>query len=84
LIATKKLSFQDSVGVLAQYSLVNNTEGISNFFIHAVVHEWSLYNIVDDETKEQLCERAICIVAESIPPTKDAGDMQARVSSRRM
>jgi tetratricopeptide (TPR) repeat protein len=76
-IAEDVLSFKDSVGVLAQYSLVNNTEGISNFSIHAVVHEWSLYNIVDDETKEQLCERAICIVAESIPPTKDAGDMQA-------
>jgi tetratricopeptide (TPR) repeat protein len=77
LIATNKLSFQDSVGVLAQYSLVNKTEGMSSFSIHAVVHEWSLYNIVDDGAREQLCVRAIRMVAKSIPSPKDAGDLQA-------
>jgi tetratricopeptide (TPR) repeat protein len=76
LIATNKLSFQDSVGVLAQYSLVNKTEGISRFSIHAVVHEWSLYNIVDDGAREQLCVRAIRMVAKSIPSSKDAGHLQ--------
>jgi tetratricopeptide (TPR) repeat protein len=76
-IAGDELSFKDSVGVLVQYSLINKSEGTGSFSIHAVVHDWSLYNIVDDQTKEQLCVRAICIVAESIPPTKDAGDMQA-------
>jgi tetratricopeptide (TPR) repeat protein len=77
LIATDKLSFQDSVGVLAQYSLVNKTEGMSSFSIHAVVHEWSLYNIVDDRAREQLCVRAIRMVAKSIPSSKGAGDLQA-------
>jgi len=77
LIATNKLSFQDSVGVLAQYSLVNKTEGMSSFSIHAVVHEWSLYNIVDDRAREQLCVRAIRMVARSISSSKDAGDLQA-------
>lgn len=52
-IATNKLSFHDSVGVLTQYSLLNNIEGASNFSIHAVVHEWSLYNIVDDQAREK-------------------------------
>jgi tetratricopeptide (TPR) repeat protein len=77
LIATNKLSFQDSVGVLAQYSLVNKTEGMGNFSIHAVVHEWSLYNIVDDQARERLCVRAICMVAENIPSSKDPGDLHA-------
>jgi tetratricopeptide (TPR) repeat protein len=77
LIATNKLSFQDSVGVLAQYSLVNKTEGMSSFSIHAVVHEWSLYNIVDDGAREQLCVRAIRMVAKSIPSLRDSGDLQA-------
>jgi hypothetical protein len=36
-IATDELSFQDSV---AQYSLVDNTEGTDGFSIHAVVHDW--------------------------------------------
>jgi tetratricopeptide (TPR) repeat protein len=76
-IAGDELSFKDSVGVLVQYSLVNQSEGTGSFSIHAVVHDWSLYNIVDDQTKEQLCVRAIRIVAESIPPTKGAGDMRA-------
>jgi tetratricopeptide (TPR) repeat protein len=77
LIATDKLSFQDSVGVLAQYSLVNKTEGASNFTIHAVVHDWSLYNIVDDEDRERLCVRAIRMVSKSIPSSNDSGDLQA-------
>jgi tetratricopeptide (TPR) repeat protein len=76
-IAGDELSFRDSIGVLVQYSLVNQSEGTGSFSIHAVVHDWSLYNIVDHQTKEQLCMRAIRMVAESIPPTKDAGDMRA-------
>jgi tetratricopeptide (TPR) repeat protein len=76
-IATDELSFQDSVGVLAQYSLVNNNEGAGNFSIHAVVHDWSLYNIVDDQARERLCVRAIRIVVGSIPLTKGAGDLRA-------
>jgi hypothetical protein len=76
-IATDDFSFQDSVGVLAQYSLVNNTEGMGYFSIHAVVHDWSLYNIVDDQARERLCVQAIRMVAESIPPSKDLGDLQA-------
>jgi hypothetical protein len=77
LIATNKLSFQDSVGVLAQYSLVNKTDGMSSFSIHAVVHEWSLYNIVNDRAREQLCVQAIRMVAKCVPSLKDAGDLQA-------
>jgi tetratricopeptide (TPR) repeat protein len=77
LIATNKLSFQDSVGVLAQYSLVNKTEGMSSFSIHAVVHEWSLYNIIDDQARKRLCVQAIRMVVENIPKSKDADDYQA-------
>jgi tetratricopeptide (TPR) repeat protein len=76
-IAGDELSFKDSVGVLVQYSLVNRSEGTGSLSIHAVVHDWSLYNVIDDPTKGQLCVRAIRIVAESIPPTKNAGDMPA-------
>jgi hypothetical protein len=76
LLATDGLSFQDSVGVLAQYSLVSNAEGTGEFSIHAVVHDWSLYNITDDQAREQLCVRAICMVAESIPSSEDPGDLQ--------
>lgn len=77
LMATNKLSFQDSVGVLAQYSLVNNTEGAGNFSIHAVVHDWSLYNIVDDQAREQLCAQAVRMVAASMPSSNDASGLQA-------
>jgi tetratricopeptide (TPR) repeat protein len=76
LIATNKLSFQDSVGVLAQYSLINNMERTGSFSIHAVVHDWSLYNIIDDAAREKLCVQAIRMVAESIPSTKYAFDKQ--------
>jgi tetratricopeptide (TPR) repeat protein len=76
-IATDELSFEDSVGVLAQYSLINNTEERSSFSIHAVVHEWSLHNIFEDQAKERLCIQAIRMVVESITSSKDPGDLQA-------
>jgi tetratricopeptide (TPR) repeat protein len=63
--------------VLAQYSLVKNTEGTCEFSVHAVVHNWSLYNIFDDQAREQLCVRAIRMVAESIPSSEDPDDLQA-------
>jgi tetratricopeptide (TPR) repeat protein len=72
-----KLSFRHAAGVLSQYSLVNNTEGTGSFSIHAVVHEWSLYNIADDQGRERLCVRAIRMVAESTPKTQDASNFQA-------
>jgi tetratricopeptide (TPR) repeat protein len=76
-IATDELSFEDSVGVLAQYSLVNNIEERSSFSIHAVVHEWSLHNIINDQARERLCIKAIRMVAKSIPSSNDLGDLQA-------
>jgi tetratricopeptide (TPR) repeat protein len=75
-LAIDELSFQDAVGVLAQYSLVDKTEETSSFSIHAVVHDWCLYNIVDDQARERLAVQAIRIVAESIPPSNDIDDLQ--------
>ena len=66
-LVADELSFLDAVGVLAEYSLVNSMEDTGRFSIHAVVHEWSLYNIADDETRERLCVRAIRMVAASVP-----------------
>lgn len=43
-IDVDELSFQDSLGVLARYSLIGNTERTGSFFVHVVVHDWSLYN----------------------------------------
>jgi hypothetical protein len=62
--------------VLAQHSFVNNAEGTGEFSIHSVVHDWSLYNIIDDQAREQLCVRAIRMVAESISSSEDPGDLQ--------
>jgi len=90
-IITDNLSFQDSVGVLAQHSLVDNSKGTGKFSINTVVHDWSLYNIVDDQAREQLCRQAIRMIAESIPSSKDSGNLQmaqkllphARVAAKR-
>jgi hypothetical protein len=76
-LAKDELSFLDAIGVLAEYSLVNITEGTASFSIHAVVHNWSLYNIIDDHVRERLCIRAMRMVAESIPQSDDLVDLQA-------
>ncbi|KAK3613247.1 hypothetical protein LTR56_027995 [Elasticomyces elasticus] len=66
-----ELSFQDSLGVLAQYSLINATAGGSGFSIHLVVHNWSLHNIAVREAREVLCARAIRMVAKKVPSSED-------------
>ena len=75
LIFSSELSFQDSLGVLAQYSLVNGDEGGARCSIHPVVHEWSFHNIVDNAARAALCVRAIYIVAKSIPLSKSTYDL---------
>jgi tetratricopeptide (TPR) repeat protein len=76
-IALDELSFQDSVGVLEQYSLVNNSGETGRLSIHTVLHSWSLYNIVDERARERLCVRALRMIAESIPSSSDPDDLQA-------
>jgi tetratricopeptide (TPR) repeat protein len=76
-LVADELSFLDAVGVLAEYSLVNSMDDPGRFSIHAVVHEWSLYNIADDETRERLCVRAIRMVAASVPSSTVAIGLQA-------
>lgn len=76
-LVADELAFLDAVGVLAEYSLVNSMEDTGRFSIHAVVHEWSLYNIADDGSRERLCMRAIRMVAASVPPTSVAIGLQA-------
>ena len=76
-LARDKLSFRNAVGVLARYSLISNMEDTGRFSIHAVVHDWSLYNLFDDEYRERLCVRAIRMVAESVPSSQDADSLQA-------
>lgn len=62
--------------MLAQYSLVNKTERTGSFSIRAVVHELSLHIILDDRARERLCLRAIRMVAEGVPLSKYAGELQ--------
>jgi tetratricopeptide (TPR) repeat protein len=75
-LVTDELLFLDAVGVLAEYSLVNSMKDKDRFSIHSVVHEWSLYNITDDKTRERLCVRAIRMVAASVPPSSVAMGLQ--------
>ncbi|KAK4898802.1 hypothetical protein LTR49_027737 [Elasticomyces elasticus] len=70
-IAMDELSFQDSLGVLVQYSLIDATTGGSSFSIHPVVHNCSLHNIAVRETRELLCSRAIRMVAKKVPSSED-------------
>ncbi|KAK3614910.1 hypothetical protein LTR22_027630 [Elasticomyces elasticus] len=65
--APDKLSFWDSLHILAQYSLISATGSSNNFAIHPVVHDWSLHNITDQATKGQLSATAIWAIADCVP-----------------
>ena len=73
-IAAEELSFQHSLSVLYQYSLVVS-KAEQGFSIHPVVHTWCLHNIAQMEAKEQLCGRAIGIVAGMAPSSTSADKM---------
>lgn len=70
-IAIDELTFEDSLSVLTQYSLINAVDGTASFSIHPVLHEWSLHNVPDQTTREQLCSRAIRMIAKRIPASED-------------
>lgn len=71
--ATDEPAFQDSLGVLAQYFLVNAIDGSAGFSIHPVMHRWTLHRIVDNKAREALCARAIRIVARRVPLVSGTG-----------
>ena len=73
--ATSELSFQDSLGILAQYSLINASIGGASFSIHPVVHNWSLHNITDREVRGRLCAKAIRMVAKRVPRSGGPGSL---------
>ncbi|KAK4895985.1 hypothetical protein LTR49_028208, partial [Elasticomyces elasticus] len=79
--APDKLSFWDSLHILAQYSLISATGSSNSFAIHPVVHDWSLHNIIDQAMKEQLSAIAIRAVAKCIP---QSGSANEHLTARRL
>ncbi|KAK5738256.1 hypothetical protein LTR17_006133 [Elasticomyces elasticus] len=79
--APDKLSFWDSLHILAQYSLVSATGSSNSFAIHPVVHDWSLHNITDQTMKEQLSATAIRAIAKCIP---QSGSADEHLTARRL
>ncbi|KAK3650355.1 hypothetical protein LTR56_006331 [Elasticomyces elasticus] len=67
IIATDELKFRDSLAVLCDYSLVVADDEGTGFSIHPVVHAWCLHNATRAERREQLCDRALLLVAAMIP-----------------
>ncbi|KAK5704854.1 hypothetical protein LTR97_001963 [Elasticomyces elasticus] len=73
MIATDKLAFRNSLGVLANYSLITaHVEG-TGFSIHPVVHAWCLHTVARAGRLEQLCDRALVLVVRMIPSEADGG-----------
>ncbi|KAK4902524.1 hypothetical protein LTR27_000461 [Elasticomyces elasticus] len=70
MIATDKLAFRNSLGVLANYSLViADIEG-TGFSIHPVVHAWCLHTVTRAGMRKQLCAQAIVLVVHMIIQTQ--------------
>ncbi|KAK5725106.1 hypothetical protein LTR17_013219 [Elasticomyces elasticus] len=68
-----KLSFRDSLHILAQYSLISATGGSDSFAIHPVVHDWSLHNTTDQAMKAQLSTTAVWAIANCVLLSENAG-----------
>ena len=75
IVGIDELSFNDSLGVLGQYSLVSATEETARSAIHPVVHSWILHNMVDAEVRQTLCVSAIRIVASNVPQVTGYSDI---------
>ena len=61
------LSFRHSLGILSNYSLVDEAPNNGGYQIHPVLHTWCLHNFTDAEEIRQLCGLALRMVALAVP-----------------
>jgi hypothetical protein len=79
-IASNELEFIKTIGLLHNYSLIEDVQGLGSFATHPVVYRWAYYFQVDD-SRLQLAQLAVIVVgwAALYSSSRDYSTLQHRL-----
>ena len=65
-IASDELEFTKAIGLLRNYSLIENVQGPGSYATHPVVHRWAYY-FQGEDSRLQLAQLAVIVVGWAVP-----------------
>jgi tetratricopeptide (TPR) repeat protein len=81
-IASSELEFTKAIGLLRNYSLIEDVQGLGSYATHPVVHRWA-YHFQGEDSRLQLAQLAIIVVGWAVPriSSQDYPTLQRRLLS---
>jgi tetratricopeptide (TPR) repeat protein len=81
-IASSELEFTKAIGLLRNYSLIEDVQGLGSYATHPVVHRWA-YHFQGEDSRLQLAQLAIIVVGWAVPriSSQDYSTLQRRLLS---
>ena len=81
-IASSELEFTKAIGLLRNYSLIEDVQGLGSYATHPVVHRWAYY-FQGEDSRLQLAQLAIIVVGWAVPriSSQDYSTLQRRLLS---
>jgi tetratricopeptide (TPR) repeat protein len=65
-IASSELEFTKAIGLLRNYSLIEDVQGLGSYATHPVVHRWAYY-FQGEDSRLQLAQLAVIVVGWAVP-----------------
>lgn len=65
-IASSELKFTKAIGLLRNYSLIEDVQGLGSYDTHPVVHRWAYY-FQGEDSRLQLAQLAVIVVGWAVP-----------------
>ena len=79
-MASNELKFAQAMGLLRNYSLVEDVEDRASYATHPVVHKWA-YHYQDQDCHRKIARLAVVVVGWAVPhsPTKEYSTLERRL-----
>jgi tetratricopeptide (TPR) repeat protein len=79
-IGSNELEFTKAIGLLRNYSLIEDVQGLGSYTTHPVVHRWAYY-FQGEDSQLQLAQLAVIVVGWAVPhiSSRDYSTLQRRL-----
>jgi tetratricopeptide (TPR) repeat protein len=79
-IGSNELEFTKAIGLLRNYSLIEDVQGLGSYTTHPVVHRWAYY-FQGEDSQLQLAQLAVIVVGWAVPDSssRDYSTLQRRL-----
>ena len=79
-IGSNELEFTKAIGLLRNYSLIEDVQGLGSYTTHPVVHRWAYY-FQGEDSQLQLAQLAVIVVGWAVPhiSSRDYATLQRRL-----